>query len=246
MPPWLPAAIAGGTSVIGAGLGFMGAEDANAQSAGATHEANVINRANADRAFGQQVTEYNENIALQKEFAQNGLSWRIADAAKNGISPLAAMGASGPSFSPVMSVMPQTEWQTPSYQSPLSAVAAGIPEMGQNVSRALSSMQTPQQRQMDSLELARKQTENDLLGTQLLNAQFDLATRTAGAGLPLAYRPMRNADGTVTNYASEGLQAHNSLFGPTEWSLHNKLMMPFKSDYQVGPRRSSTQWKWGG
>lgn len=33
------------------------------------------------------------NVLLQKEFAQKGIQWRVADAKKAGISPLAALGA---------------------------------------------------------------------------------------------------------------------------------------------------------
>lgn len=41
-----------------------------------------------------------ENIAYQKEFAQNGIQWRVKDAQAAGVSPLFALGASGATFSP--------------------------------------------------------------------------------------------------------------------------------------------------
>lgn len=43
----------------------------------------------------------NKNIAAQKEFAQNGIRWRVEDAKRAGIHPLYALGATTNSFSPV-------------------------------------------------------------------------------------------------------------------------------------------------
>lgn len=40
------------------------------------------------------------NIALQKEFAQSGIQWRVADAKAAGIHPLAALGAQTHSYAP--------------------------------------------------------------------------------------------------------------------------------------------------
>lgn len=51
-----------------------------------------------NRQWQQEANE--KNAALQKEFAQNSLQWKVADAKKAGIHPLAALGASGYSASP--------------------------------------------------------------------------------------------------------------------------------------------------
>lgn len=42
-----------------------------------------------------------EQMKLQKEFAQNGIQWRVEDAKKAGLHPLYAIGASGASYTPV-------------------------------------------------------------------------------------------------------------------------------------------------
>ena len=42
-----------------------------------------------------------KNIALQKEFAQYGVRWKVADAKAAGVNPLAAMGASTHTYRPV-------------------------------------------------------------------------------------------------------------------------------------------------
>lgn len=57
-----------------------------------------------NRDFQQNLTNSQNqfNYDMQKEFAQNGLSWRVNDALKAGISPLAALGMNPVSASPVM------------------------------------------------------------------------------------------------------------------------------------------------
>lgn len=246
MPPWAPYAIMAGSQLAGSALGFMGQQDTNAANAAATHEANIINRANADRANATQIDEFNQNIALQKDFAQNGISWRIADAAKNGISPLAALGASGPSFSPVSAVMQEPAWQTPQYTSPLSPAASGIPELGQNLSRALMSSMDPIAKKASLIDLDMKQSSADLLEVQLANARLELAQRTAGAaspGIPKSYRVLQNADGSTSLYPIEGINTHNTLFGPTEWSLRNKLFLSPNINKPLWSQDSSGHWR---
>lgn len=44
----------------------------------------------------QKIAE--QNAALQKEFAQHGISWKVADAKRAGIHPLYALGSNGISF----------------------------------------------------------------------------------------------------------------------------------------------------
>lgn len=55
---------------------------------------NAQNRALQEKLFNQQ-------LASQKEFAQNSIQWRVADAKKSGIHPLFALGANGSSYTPM-------------------------------------------------------------------------------------------------------------------------------------------------
>lgn len=48
--------------------------------------------------FGHDSAE--DNIKYQKQFAQRGIRWRVADAKAAGLHPLAAIGAQASSFSP--------------------------------------------------------------------------------------------------------------------------------------------------
>lgn len=49
----------------------------------------------------KQADQFGWNANLQREFAQNSIQWKVQDAIKAGIHPLAALGASGYSASPV-------------------------------------------------------------------------------------------------------------------------------------------------
>lgn len=53
-----------------------------------------------------------ENVALQREFAQHGIGWRVEDAQRSGLHPLFALGGSGASFSP-NPVVPQAQVDIP-------------------------------------------------------------------------------------------------------------------------------------
>lgn len=183
-----------------------------------------------------------QNIQLQKDFAQNGISWRVADAARNGISPLAALGASTPGFSPVSAAF-QAEPQSLGRD----LLSAGASEMGQGLARSLLTTQSPMARQEAMLDLAWKARQNDLLDVQIANAKLELARSAGKPVISDAFRRLRNKDGSISIYPAEGIMTHNSLFGPTEWSMRNKLIPDMQGSFGgIGPRKSTSTWKWGG
>jgi len=102
------------------------------------------NTADMNRAGQLQIAD--RNIELEKEFAQNGISWRIADAAKNGISPLAALGAPGVSFSPVSI---GGDSPTPTYETHFG-------QMGQDLSRAMMATRPVQEKVGLDLEMQKQ------------------------------------------------------------------------------------------
>lgn len=73
-----------------------------------------------------------QNIQLQKDFAQKGIQWKVKDAIKAGIHPLAALGANTISF-------------TPSTVGD-GGLAEGIAGMGQGIGRAIDAGRTQGQR----------------------------------------------------------------------------------------------------
>lgn len=105
-----------------------------------------------------------DNIALQKEFAQNGIRWKVADAQAAGLHPLAAMGASTTSFTPVSATFQQPD------NSWIGKAGAQFGQAGQDISRAIKATQTADER-MDStarvLQLNRMGLENELLRAQI-------------------------------------------------------------------------------
>lgn len=111
------------------------------------------------------------NIKSQYEFAQNAIQWKAADAAKAGIHPLYALGASTTSFSPV-SVGQVTS-------SPLGEALGSI---GQDVTRAASAnrspterlnaigkVQTAQQMAGANLSLENQKLQNEILKIRVAN-----------------------------------------------------------------------------
>lgn len=91
-----------------------------------------------------------QNYAQQKEFAQNGIQWKVEDAKKAGIHPLAALGAS-------------TATTSGSHQvgggSPGGDLARSLGDMGQTVSRAVQATATADQRIMSNLQIQNARTE---------------------------------------------------------------------------------------
>lgn len=164
-----------------------------------------------------------QNIQLQEDFAKNGISWRVADAAKNGISPLAALGASEPAFSPVGAVF-NSSAPVPTLAHDL--LSAGAVSMGQNLSRSLVAQSPAVDKANAALDLAYKSKQVELLDTQIALAKKNLVTQPGTPpGLP-AWTTVQNRDGTtsVVPSADASQASHGEVFGPLLWQIHNGLI----------------------
>lgn len=148
---WIANPISAGLDQVG--LGAEGGFDF-ITGRGAAREA--AESAEKDRAL--QLELWNKNVELQREFAQHGIKWRVDDALSSGIHPLAALGASGASYSPSMPLL-----------DPLPSANSWKHEMGQNVRGFLLNKLNPMTRIMDKLSVERAGLENDLLRLQILN-----------------------------------------------------------------------------
>lgn len=110
------------------------------------------------------------NIDLQKEFAQQGIRWKVADAKAAGIHPLYALGANTTSFSPV------TVGQT-NELAPLGDFARS---MGQDLTRAANATRTTGERDQAFTDTQRALTtqnmtlQNELLGAQIAKIRASL------------------------------------------------------------------------
>ena len=110
-----------------------------------------------------------KNIEIQRELAQNGLSWRVEDARKAGINPLAALGAQTASFTPgyVGDNGSQNDYSF-------------LGEAGQQIGRAIDAKTTAEERarnrvyqeKANDLTLENMQLQNDAL-------KMDMVTRLA-------------------------------------------------------------------
>ncbi|QGH72993.1 MAG: putative minor capsid protein [Microviridae sp. ctzVR26] len=92
---------------------------------------------------------------LQQDFAQHGIQWKVEDAKRAGIAPLAALGAQTMPYQPAFGDTFDT-----------SAMA----NMGQDIGRAIDATRSGKDRndaRMIALALERGELENDLLRSQI-------------------------------------------------------------------------------
>ena len=138
-------------------------------SAGASLLSGVMGKKAADSAQQSQERQNEANIALQREFAQSGIQWKVADAKAAGIHPLAALGAQTHSFAPVV------VGAAPDY-----SMANAVGQMGQNLSSAVARTRDAGQRfeaafsaKSMQLDLEHKELQNYLLASQIKRLQAE-------------------------------------------------------------------------
>jgi len=111
--------------------------------------------------FGKSEAE--KNIKMQKQFAQQGIQWKVADAKKAGIHPLYALGAQTHSFAPVQ-----------------TGISENMASAGQSLGRAVDAYRSNGERldgftkASQSLQLENAKLNNDLLKQQLASNQATL------------------------------------------------------------------------
>ena len=78
------------------------------------------------------------NIDAQREFAQNGIRWKVADARAAGLHPLVSLGAQTASFTPSMVGD--------------NSLGDAVANMGQNIGRAIDAKATEEERRKQEEE----------------------------------------------------------------------------------------------
>lgn len=149
----------------------------------------------AQAVENQNTREYNERMLretwdretairlgeerLQKEFAQNGVQWRAADARAAGLHPLAAMGFQGNSYSSSVGTTAPPQ-ATSTGASPYSGASMGsaVASAGQDISRAMEAAATQQQRNQNTI--GKLQVAQNELSTIMMAA--DAAKKVAQLG----------------------------------------------------------------
>lgn len=112
-----------------------------------------------------------QNIAHQKEFAQQGIRWKVADAQAAGLHPLAALGAQTNSFSNIVG-------------SDIPIAKTDFGGMGQDIGRAIDAGSTASERNTrmqdavakvaTTFALEKASLENDLLRTNIAKERAQL------------------------------------------------------------------------
>lgn len=142
-------------------------------SAGANLLGNFLGSKNTDANNQTQLQIAAQNAAAQREFAQHGIRWKVADAEAAGLHPLAALGAQTSSFSPV-------SVGTEAFKPDFSA-------LGQDLARAAKANASAESRAAVDEDRARKLAlekaglENDILRSQL--ASSNISTNRVGGQL---------------------------------------------------------------
>lgn len=156
----------------------------NLISAGTTLLGGLLGKSSADSARDLQREQIARNEALQREFAQNGIQWRVEDAKKAGIHPIYALGGSGATFTP----------SSANFTSDTS-LANAFASAGQDVGRAIQATRSAPDRAI-ALEVTKTQLE----GLQLDNdiKRTELASKLSRVGRPQVGPPMPMA--TVPGY----------------------------------------------
>lgn len=152
---------AAGVSTAGNIIGGM-------MSDSATAEANRVSRAQYKQQMQYQRKMDRKNIQLQREFAQQGIRWKVADAEAAGIHPLYALGAQTMSFNPVSAGGPGIPGAMPE-----TGMANALAASGQDISRAIHATRTQTERDIAYEEALRAAQlrgawlQNDLLASQI-------------------------------------------------------------------------------
>lgn len=159
-------------SVVGGILGAKSSASAQAANAAAMMGINAL------------------NYEHQKEFAQNSIRWKVADAKAAGLHPLAALGAQGTGFSPSFQMGQGQSGDDYSW----------LGQAGQYAGRAMEAKMTERERAQQqalrdkdtALNLENKQLQNDLLRSQIRSSEAAIL-RQAG-GIPAM--PLTNSSQT--------------------------------------------------
>lgn len=129
--------------------------------AGSSLIGSSMNAASNEANNARLIADKEQDRALQREFAQTGIQWKVQDAKQAGIHPLYALGANTVSYAPsALNLTP-------------SNPGTGIAAAGQDISRAINATRTADQREdaytssVKALTLQKMGLENDLLASQI-------------------------------------------------------------------------------
>lgn len=190
---------------LGAAANLFGAK-MSADSSNKAARLNAIAAANqAEIDYTRYLEARDRDERLQREFAQSGVQWRVEDAQKAGIHPLAALGAQTSSYSSNVGV---PSAQTGARPFAGASMGSGLAAAGQDISRAMQATRTTDQRteaynrSIQDLSVQRMGLENDLLASQVAK---NLQPST-GPGFPSSSKRLLDGQGDSSLVKDEALK----------------------------------------
>lgn len=173
-------------------------------SAGAQLAGGLFGMSSAKDAREQANAHSLRQEALQREFAQNGITWKVRDAQRAGIHPIYALGSSGASYTPTAQAF------TADTSMPAAMAAAG-----QDIGRAVNATRSGTQRldaftrTAQALQLEKAGLENEVLRMEIASKAGRIRQENAPA-MPIGDNyliPGQAGSLTVKNKALERVQS---------------------------------------
>uniref|UniRef100_A0AAU8AZ23 DNA pilot protein n=2 Tax=Dulem virus 92 TaxID=3145803 RepID=A0AAU8AZ23_9VIRU len=160
-------------SLVGGALGAATSLFGSNKSAKSQQKANEMNMQLA-----------REQMAYQKELAQSQIQWRVEDAKKAGLHPMAALGLSPMSYSPVSGSAVGSTYD-------YSGVGNSLQQMGQNIDAHVMNAKTREERKQAQdlqnkqigLSLRSQELNNQILEQELISRRVKLFQQLT-PGLP--------------------------------------------------------------
>lgn len=164
--------------------------------------------------------QWKKNYEAQKEFAQNGIRWKVDDAKAAGLHPLAALGSSGAFFSPTASAGVSGD-VSGGYD------ASWLGDMGQSIGRAVEAKMTREERaKAEAVNDEANQLKLENMRLQNESIKLDMASQLARdvsasqravrqTGLPPSMPSLRTRpDGSTlgSNMPGQGDASGSSLY----------------------------------
>lgn len=165
-------------SIISAGSSLLGGQNAN-------------DNASAIRAA---------DLQAQREFAQHGIRWKVADAKAAGLHPLAAIGGIGASYTPSATTVGDS-----GYASAGEHLGNALNNMGQNTKRAQVATMTAEERAMSDATIENMKLRNRLLEAQITSEWSNVMGQPRTPTMPSAVNPGASKVSKHINAARPGL-----------------------------------------
>jgi len=192
------------------------------------------------QANERQYQESKLNRQLQLDTLHNQIQWRVEDAKKAGIHPMAALGFTGMSYSPVSTAFQGTDFSGMG-QDISRAVMAGQTERERQAAAGRATLEASQNDAYHALQLDNMQLQNDMLRSQI--ARFNSAQVGPPAPAPgsVELQPDRVVVGSQGAPARSPGMVTDYAFGPTASGGYS--MIP---SYDIKQRieDSPMEWQW--